>query len=210
VREGGEVIFGKMGRIGGAALTLAAAATMLAGCGGSSAKATASTSTNKSGANSIQAYVSCLNQHGVKITLPSGGAFTRPSGAPRTRPSGAPRPSFSPGAGRGGFGGGGFGGGIFGSANNPPAGVSQTTWTAALAACKSVQPTFNRGGGGFGGGGNSAAFQAYFNCLKSHGVSASAGPNALSTSDPKTAAAMKTCAALRPTGRPTTAPSPTS
>ncbi|HEY2792594.1 MAG TPA: hypothetical protein VGJ28_09570 [Micromonosporaceae bacterium] len=202
------MIFGKMGRIGGAALTVAAAATMLAGCGGSSAKATASTSTNKTGANGIQAYVSCLNQHGVKITLPSGAARTRPSGAPRTRPSGAPRPSFSPGAGRGagGFGGGGFGGGIFGNANNPPSGVSQSTWSAALTACKSVQPTFNRGG--FGGGGNNAAFQAYLNCLKSHGVSASAGPNSLSTSDPKTATAMKTCAPLRPTGRPSVAPSP--
>ena len=97
------MIFGKMGRIGSVVLTAAAAATVLAGCGGSSAKATASTSGSKSGANGIQAYVSCLNQHGVKITLPSGGAFNRPSGAPRTRPSGAPRPSFSPGAGRGGF-----------------------------------------------------------------------------------------------------------
>jgi hypothetical protein len=197
------VKFGQVGRIGGAAITIAAAAAMLAACGGSSGKATAG-ATSKSGANSIQAYVSCLNQHGVKIALPSGGPRTRPSGVPT-----GPRPSFSPGSGRGfgGGGGGAFGGGIFGNANNPPTGVSQSTWSAALTACKSVQPTFTRGGGGFGGGDN-AAFQAYFNCLKSHGVSASAGPNALGTSDPKTAAAVKTCAPLRPSRAPAASPTP--
>ena len=201
--------FRQLSRVGGVALTVAAAAAMLAACG-SSSKTTAASNAKPGGANSIQAYVSCLNQHGVKITVPSGAARTRPSG----RPTGA-RPSFSPGAGRsfpaGGFGGGGFGGGggIFGNPSSPPTGVSQSTWTAALAACKSVQPTFNRSGGGGFGGGNSTAFQAYLNCLQSHGVSASAGPNAFNTSDPKTAAAMKTCAPLRPTGRPTAAPSPT-
>jgi hypothetical protein len=181
---------------------------MLAACGGSAKPAAASTN-NGGGATGIQAYVTCLNQHGVKIALPSGGPRTRPSGGPT-----GPGPSFSPGGGfgGGGFGGGGFGGGdfggIFGGTDNPPAGVSQSTWSAALSACKSVQPSFARSSSGP----NNTAFQAYLNCLRSHGVTASAGPNAINASDPTTGAAMKTCAPLRPTGRPsesaTVAPSP--
>ncbi len=194
-------------RVGGLILA-SSALVVLAACGGSS-KSTASdkpTSASR-GQNTqadLQAYVSCLNKNGVTIALP-----TRAPGA-GVRPSGAPRPSRSPGAGRGfggGFGGGGgnFGGGLFNDANNPPSGVSQATWTAALAACKSLQPTFNRGGAG---GFNSSQFTAYRNCLQSHGVTASSGTGGgFNTADPKVAAAMKTCAPLRPTGRPTGAPS---
>jgi hypothetical protein len=70
-----------------------------------------------------------------------------------------------------------------------------------LAACKSLQPTFG------GGGGGNSAFTAYRNCLQSHGVSTSSGTSGLNTADPKVAAAIKTCAPLRPAGSPSTAPS---
>jgi hypothetical protein len=210
-------------RAGGVALTAIAAVTVLSACGGSSTKTAAAANATPGGQQTLQAYVSCLNQNGVKIAVPSRAPGAFPSRG--VRPSGGVRPSRSPGAGGfgggnfgggGGFGAGGFGGGnLFGDANNPPAGVDATTWKNALAACKSVQPSFARGGtggaggaGGFGGG--STAFQAYRNCLMSHGVSASTGTNQLNTADPTIAAAMKTCAPLLPTGRPTTAPSPTS
>jgi hypothetical protein len=183
--------------MGGLALLAATTATILSACGGGAAKPAAS-ATNTAGASSIQAYVSCLNKNGVTIAVPSGS------------PGGEARPSRSPGTGGGGFGGGGTGGGfggggIFNDASNPPAGISASAWTAALAACKSLQPTGASGGGG--GTGGSAAFTAYANCLKSHGVTTSGGANSLNTADPKTAAAMKTCAPLRPTGAPSGAPS---
>lgn len=191
-------------RASGLILT-SAALVVLAGCGGSSKGTPAASPTN--GAANIQAYVSCLNKNGVTIALPSRGPGARPSGAPN------PRSSRSSGAGRGtgggfgggGFGGGGFGGGLFNDANNPPTGVSQATWTAALAACKSLEPTFNRGG--TGGGFNNSQFTAYRNCLQSHGVRSSGAPGATNTADPKVAAALKTCQPLRPTGRPTGTPS---
>jgi hypothetical protein len=183
------------------------AVSVLAACGGGSSKSTASGSANR--ANGIEAYTSCLSQHGV--TLPSFSPRARPSGGASNRPSG--RPSRSPGTG-GGFGGGGFGGGglggggFLGNANNPPQGVDAATWKAALTACQSVRPTFNGGQNGQ----NNSAFTAYRNCLSDHGVTMSSDPNGMQTSDPKVAAALKTCAILRPTqsGRPTTAPSPNS
>jgi hypothetical protein len=201
----------QLGRIGAAFAATAATITVLAACGGSTTKApvAAASSAGAGGQQSIQAYIACLNTNGVKISLPSG----RPS---FVRPSGGARPSRSPGAGfgggGGGFGGGGFGGGgagVFGSdPNSPPTGVSQPTWAAALTACKSLQPTFTRGGGTGAGAGNSTAYQAYRNCLTSHGVSASANPGSLSTTDPTVASAEKTCAPLLPTRNPS--PSPTS
>src|SRR5262249_37736719 len=71
-----------------------------------------------------------------------------------------------------------------------------TTWTAALSACKSLQPT--AAAGRF----NNSQFTAYRNCLQSHGVTFSTGSGALSTSDPKVATALKTCAPLRPSAPP--------
>jgi hypothetical protein len=208
------------GRVAGLVLAGLTTATVLAACGGGSSS-TATPSANASGgaagASGIQAYVSCLSQHGV--TLPTRAPGARGTRSPGTRPSFSrgPRPSGSAGAGRfggggfgGGFGGGGFGGGLFNDPSNPPTGVSASTWSAALTACKSLQPTVT-GNGGF----NSSQFTAYRNCLQSHGVTFSAGPNGLSTSDSKVAAALKTCAPLRPTGgarssgAPTPAPSAT-
>jgi hypothetical protein len=215
-RKGGDVNVRQLGRIGAALAATAATVTVLAACGGSTAKATPAANGTPGGQANIQAYISCLNKNGVTISLPTGGTGTRPSGRPTARPTGV-RPSRSPGAG-GGFGGGGFtggggfggGAGIFGDPTTPPSGVSQSTWTAALAACKSVQPSFAAGGfGGRGGaGGGGTAFQAYRNCLTSHGVSASAAPGNLSTADPTIAAAEKACQPLLPTRGPN--PSPTS
>jgi len=198
-------------RIAGLMLTGLTAA-VLAGCGGGSSS-TATPSGDQSGSASgggagIQAYISCLTQHGV--TLPSRAPGTRASRSPGARPSFSrgPRPSGSAGAGRfggGGFGGGGFGG-LFNDPSNPPAGVSAATWSSALTACKSLQPTAASRDRGF----NNSQFTAYANCLRSHGVTFSAGPNGLATSNPKVAAALKTCAPLRPTGgaRPSGAPTP--
>ncbi len=177
-----------------------AALAVIAACGsGSGSKPSTAASAGRG--NGFAAYIQCLSQNGVK--LPS---FARPTGRPSDRPTGAPRPSGSPGSGRGGFGGGGLGGGGFGGggfggggfgglfrdANNPPEGVDAATWKAALAACQSKRPTF--------GGGNqyNGQFAAYRNCLRDHGVTFGQGTN-LDTTDPKTAAAMKVCAPLRPT-----------
>lgn len=199
-------------RVSALVLLGSVAAAALAGCGGSSPTtptANASAAGNESSAaGGFQAYLSCLSQHGV--VLPSRVPGARGSRPPGVRPSftRGPRPSGSAGAGRGfgGFGGG-FGG-AFGDPSHPPAGVNAATWTAALTACKSLQPTR---GGGF----NNSQFAAYRNCLQSHGVTFSAGPGGQRTSDPKVAAALKTCAPLRPTpgprssAAPTPAPSPT-
>jgi hypothetical protein len=183
------------------------AAVTIAGCGGSSgatkaggaatsaavspAAGSSSAGGRGGGTNGFAAFTTCLKQHGVTIpTRPPGG--TRPSGAPRTR------------------GGGGFGGGAF--ATSGPA-------AAAAKACASLRPT-----GGFGGVQGNAQLQselaAYRTCLSDHGVvlptpaaPASGAPRrngfgglgALSTADPKTAAALKACAPLRPAfagGRP--------
>jgi hypothetical protein len=186
-----------------AALLLAGlgAVSLLAACSGSGK---AAVTANNTGRNGLQAYLTCLSNHGV--TLPSRGPGARPS----VRPSGAPRPSRSPGTGGGGFGGGnggGFGGGGFGGGftdpSTPPSGVDAATWAAALSACQSVQPSFGGGQGGF----NNSAFTAYRNCLSDHGVTFSTGPNGLDPNDPKVAAALKTCAPLRPSGRPSGSPS---
>jgi hypothetical protein len=183
-----------------AALLVASAAVMLAAaCGGSSDK----TTTNGGGGGNGQggmnqaltAYVDCMKQNGVTLTLPSfapgdgasrgPGGYTRPSGQPR--PSGEPRPSGSAGGGRGGFPGG-NGGGFF----QKPAGVDDATWQKAQQACASSLPS--RGAGGFGGNGGGQN-SAYRNCLQQHGVTMTNGRPA--SADPKTQEAIKTCAVLR-------------
>jgi hypothetical protein len=199
------------GRAAAVVLIGVTASAILAGCGSDSVPAASASSTTPARAADLQAYLSCLGQHGV--TLPSRSPGARPSFSRGARPSRSPGAGGFGGGGfgGGGFGGGGLGGGVGGFLNpsSPPAGVSASTWSAALSACKSLQPsarpnTFNN-----------SQFTAYRNCLQSHGVTFSAGPGGLSTSDPKVAAALKTCAPLRPTGparspaSPTPAPSPT-
>jgi hypothetical protein len=187
---------------------IALAAASLAACGGGSsggasaaaASTTSSGPATSGGASGFQAYLACLKSHGVAV----------PTGRPAGGFGGGARPSGAP---RGNGGGGGFG--ALTSTTGPNA--------AAVKACASLRPT-----GGFGGGGvgNSAALQsqltAYRSCLSDHGVTlptqaarptgqpaagAAGAPGgrrgfgglgALNTADPKTAAAVKACAALRP------------
>ncbi len=174
---------------GGLAALGLAMVGLVAGCGGTDGGGPAPAGSGAPGG--LQAYAECLRQHGVPITVPSG----RPSGfRPSDRPSGVrpsgPRASRGPG-----------GGGFPGFGGEPPSGVDQATWDAAQQACASVRPSFG------GGGRNNGAFTAYRNCLSDHGVTASAAPDALNTADPKVAAALAACAPLRPSGRPSPAPS---
>jgi hypothetical protein len=100
-----------------------------------------------------------------------------------------------------------------------------------MQACASLRP--NGGGGGAFGGRDSSAMQAFTACLKTHGVvlptgrpspaagapsatpgarrpnggGAARGLRGLQTSDPKVAAALKTCRPLMPTGAPAPNPS---
>jgi hypothetical protein len=73
----------------------------------------------------------------------------------------------------------------------------------ALQACASLAPN----GGGFGNGGDQSALKAFQNCMDEHGVKVTSTfrPGELRTSDPKAAAAFRTCRALLP-GRATPAP----
>jgi hypothetical protein len=142
----------------------------------------------------MQSYLTCLGEHGVNVPTNS----ARPSGSARPTGSFSPRPSGSGGP-RFGAGGGGFGG-FFGT--QAPAGVDQATWDAALQACSSLRPTANPSGGPNGGrgGGQDSATRAYVNCLSEHGVTQ---PGQLAnTADPTVAAALSTCAPLRPAPTP--------
>ena len=175
-----------------AAGILASGALLLTGCSSSSPKtataaASASASTGAGGSGSAQftAYRTCLSQHGV--TLPTGrpsGHFTgRPSGRPTDRPSGSHT---------GGYGGG-FGGGFgFGGASANP------SEAAAAKACASLMPKGGFGGRG-GGAAGGTAMAAFTSCMKDNGVTVTGGLRGLSTTDPKTAAALKICKPLLPT-----------
>lgn len=82
-----------------------------------------------------------------------------------------------------------------GFGDQPPPGVDTATWEKAQQACASVRPSAGPRGGGTGGNG---AATAYRNCLADHGVTM----GQFNSADPRTAAALATCAPLRPTGRP--------
>jgi hypothetical protein len=176
----------------------ATALLLLAGCGNGSATAKQGASPGATSGGSRAAFNDCLRKNG--ITLPSGG----PGGQPGGRPSG--------------------GAGGFQQSMSPER-------QKAFEACRSLMPN----GGGFGQ--NNSAMQAFRACLKTHGVTLPAGrgqrptgtpaPGAtpasnggqgpgggpgnglrgLKTSDPKVAAAVKTCRPLLPTGAPTPASS---
>jgi hypothetical protein len=186
----------------GAAVAMAAVAMGVAACGGKG-DGTDGTATGGNNGNGFQAYISCLSEHGVTLPQQPG---NRPTDQPRPNPSRSPGGqggNGQGGTGQGGTGqGGGFpgGGGLFGE--QAPQGVDQTTWDAARTACESVRPTAGPGGQGGPGGFDNSAFTAYRNCLSDHGVTMSQGPGDLTTADPKVAAAVKACEALRPTGAP--------
>jgi hypothetical protein len=174
---------------------LATAAAVVAGCGGDTTGGSAATP-------AATDYASCLRANG--ISLPSAGPDARPSGRPTGRPSGAPggpgeagRPSGAGRAsgapsGRQGFG---FGG------SQAPNGVDQATWEKAQKACAGLRPS---GGPGFGNRDN-GALTAYRNCLGDHGVTVTGRVDEVNTSDPKVAAALQTCAPLRPSTLPSPA-----
>lgn len=183
-------------RVTVAAVGLAAVGALAAACGGgSNSSGTASGSGNGGAGGAFQAYVSCLQQNGVTISMPT----DRPSGmgGPGGRPSGAPGGMMPSGVRPSGFGGSGFGGGMPGGGGifEKPSNVSQATWDKAQSVCASQRPSM-----GPRGGGDNGAAAAYRNCLSNHGVTASAG--SLNTADPKVAAAEKACAVLRPSAAP--------
>ncbi|MFN8156373.1 MAG: hypothetical protein U0R68_03060 [Candidatus Nanopelagicales bacterium] len=174
----------------------------LAACGSSASGDSAAASSQ--GADGFAAYRQCLSEHG--ITLPSGGPGggqqgERPSGMPTDRPSGAPSGMPS-----GGPGGDGMPGGVL------PSGVDASAFQSANEACASLRPTGGPGGGPGGAGIDQSALAAYRSCLSDHGVTVTGRLDQLSTSDPKTAAALTTCAPLRPTpsGAPAGSASPSS
>jgi hypothetical protein len=185
-------------------ITLVVAALALAGCGGSSKPATnaaATTTTNGQGGGAARftALRTCLAKNG--ITLPQ-----RPAGQQRP-PGAAPR--------TGGIFGGGAGAGAAGPGRGfqPPAGVSQAQFQAALAKC---------GGAGFGRGAGAArrtltpaqkaaqqaALVKFAACMKTNGIALPApntsgtGPvfntSKLNTTSPQFTAASTKCASLLP------------
>jgi hypothetical protein len=160
-----------------AALPALAAALLLAGCGGSSgsssnaAAASASTASTATAPAAMSAFLTCLKQHGVKV---SGQHFTaRPHGSfsPGAVPSGSPRPGAS-----------------FGGQNS-----------AAFKDCSKYAPSgFGRS---FNRAISSSALAAFKSCLRSNGVkvtgtTASAILAELRNSTGKTASAVKTCRVL--------------
>jgi hypothetical protein len=123
---------------------------VLAGCGSSDSGANTAGDGGNGGRGGdfrevLSAYVACLQENGVTVTLPSGrpggtGNFTPP--ADGTRPSGMPGeggmpPSGAPGGMRPS---GVPGGGGFGNILQKPDGVSQKKWDAARDACASKLP----------------------------------------------------------------------
>jgi hypothetical protein len=164
-----------------------------AACGsfgsGSSSSNSGGGQTGNGGNNPFAAYIQCLQENGVTITVPSGAPRSRPSGAP-SFPSGA-RPSVMPRPSGSGFPGGGFPGGFRGGFLNKPAGVDDATWQKAQQACAPLRPTGRAGNG---------ANAAYRNCLRDHGVTTTEGRN---TTDPTVKKAMEICKVLRPQASPT-------
>jgi hypothetical protein len=210
------VISSKAPRRTVAVVAVSVAMLFTAACGSDEATTddSGTTGQNGGGDSAFAAYISCLNENGVTVTMPSGGpgGGTRPSGAPDgvrpsggpgggesgVLPSGRPRPSGSAGQrGGGGFpGGGGF---------SKPEGVDDATWQKAQEACASVRPSMgagrgNGGGGNGNGGGGRGANAAYENCLKENGVTDTTNPD---TSDATVKKAVETCSVLKPTATAT-------
>jgi hypothetical protein len=128
-------------RLAAGVLSVVAVAA-LAACGSSddssgdtSTTGTANNQQPGGGGNSaMTAYIQCLSENGVTITMPSGGpgggnGGTPPSGAPAGGNEGAP------GGGNGGTPGGG------GREISKPDGVDDATWTKATEACADKKPT---------------------------------------------------------------------
>ena len=174
----------RSGALAAAAATVAVLA--LAGCNNSGDAGSA-------GGDALTQYRDCLSRNGV--TLPSFGprASAFPTVRPTVRPSGVPdgvRPSGFPGGGDGRF----------------PQGVDASAFAEAQQECASLRPSGQPGFGDFGGdrrqgGDGDGRSAAYRNCLTENGVTLQDGqqPDA---SDPKVAAALKTCEVLKPSASP--------
>ncbi|MGA5704668.1 hypothetical protein [Peterkaempfera bronchialis] len=224
-RRRGRAVAGAAALICGTLLVAGCASGSSGGSGGSGTAGTARADAGGPGGE-FAAYLQCLEQNGYTPPARPSGAPSgmphrsgrpegwnpsdRPSGWPSGRPSGWPsgRPSAWPSGMPGGMRGGGFG---MGNTADP-------AYQKAAAACESKRPSFGggrSGGGGNGGGSNgsaeSSALRAFADCMKDKGVTvASGGTNplaGLSTADPRTAAALKTCRPLLPSAGAAPAPS---
>jgi hypothetical protein len=179
------------------AAMLVVAALLLAACGGGTSKTTAGSppttaagsggsGTGGATAAQLQAFRTCLTQHGV--TLPT---FT-----PRTTVPGQTTPSTSAGSGPPtGRGGGGGGGGLNAVFSNP---ADQT----AVKACQSTLPA------GYVAQQQARQNQrtAFNSCMADHGVMVPATtPGSPPATLDQTSAAYKVCSPLLPTGGPSRA-----
>lgn len=127
---------------GVAVAALAACGSQSTSSGGSTTPANGSSRGPGGGRGAMSAYFQCLQQNGVTMTRPSGGAA----------PSGGVAPSGATGGGNGGPGGngtppsggpggGGNGGPRGGMTITKPDGVSDDVWTKAQAACSTLAPS---------------------------------------------------------------------
>ena len=91
-----------------------------------------------------------------------------------------------------------------------PDGIDASAFATAQEACASLRPSGGPAGPGGGAGIDTSALAAYISCLEDHDVTIAspADLRTLDSSDATVAAALETCAPLRPT--PTASPSPTS
>jgi hypothetical protein len=189
----------------GAALVLLA----VSACGGSSSGSDSTSAVpapaasgravgnGPSGRPDFTAYRDCMAKNGV--TLPDFGQRGAPGGQGSGAPSSFPTafPSAFPSGDAGAPGGQGGPGGPGGFAL--PDGVDQATFDKAQTACASLQPQIgNRAGGGQIA---ATALAAFKSCLSDHSVTVGDSQDwfrQLDRTDPKVAAALKTCAPLLP------------
>jgi hypothetical protein len=131
----------------GACVVLAACGS--SGSGSSSAASASSTATNNAGGQGSSRFTalrSCLAKQGITLPAP---------------PSGATRPQGGPGAGA-------AGGGPRGL--QPPAGVSQTQFEAALKKCGGGRRPQGAGAGAFNSASARAGLVKYAACLRQNGI----------------------------------------
>jgi hypothetical protein len=211
-----------------AALLIASATVLFtAACGGADEQ---SATGDTSGANSaFTAYLDCMKENGVTITMPAGGpgGGARPSGAPDgvrpsgmpngMRPSGVPGGDGQPGDGQPGDGQPGDGqpgdgqprpegsGGPRGSGGFPGGGGLGKPEGVDDATWEKAQTACaavrpSMGAGRGNRGGGNGANAAYTNCLKENGVTDTAN---LDTTDATVQKAVETCQVLKPTASAT-------
>ena len=173
------------------ALVAATALVLItAACGGSGDGGSSTTAGADAGQNPMSAYVACMKENGVQLTVPTARPSGFPSGRPTVRPSTRPtdRPGVRPS-------------GVFGGRQRQmfrkPADIDDAVWQKAVRACESVRPSFGPGGRNGQGGpaGGNGSLTAYQNCLKDHGVQA---PDRIDSADSAVAAGLEACKVLSP------------